>query len=121
MQPQSELEKVRQYLGANDYCIIAEDMVLEDGKYYPMMKVVNGAAEAYSPVELRFGKKLLEARHPVLKMFLEKEVQAKKQIIENLKREQGEHIKKRVVELETELEYIKEALNVYDSEEIDAL
>jgi len=121
LQPQSELEKVRQYLYDNDYCIIEEDMVLEDGKYYPMMKIINGSVEPYSPAELRYGKKLLKIKHPVLKMFLEKEVQAKKQIIENLKYEQGEHIKKRVLEIETELSYIKEALSVYDSEEVHAL
>ena len=54
-------------------------------------------------------------------MFLEKEVQAKKQIINNLEHEQGEHIRKRVSEIQMELAYIKEALSVYDSEEIDAL
>ena len=49
------------------------------------------------------------------------EVQAKKQIIDNLEHEQGEHIRKRVSEIQMELAYIKEALSVYDSEEIDAL
>ncbi len=121
LQPQSELDKVRQYLCENDYRIIAENMVLEDGKYYPMMKVVNGNVENYSQMELRYGKKLLEGKHPVLKMFLEKEVQAKKQIINNLEHEQGEHIRKRVSEIQMELAYIKEALSRYDSEEIDAL
>ena len=121
LQPQSELEKVRQYLCDNEYRIIAEDMVLEDGKYYPMMKIVNGIVENYSPIELRYGKKLLEDKHPILKLFLEKEVQAKTQIIENLEHEQGEHIRKRVSEIQMELAYIKEALSVYDSEEIDAL
>ena len=117
LQPQSELEKVRKYLCENDYCIIAEDMVLEDGKFYPMMKVINGPAPSYSPVEFRYGKKLLEEKHLVLKQFLEKDLRAKEQIINNLEREQGEHIRKRVEELSEELEYIRCALSVYDSEE----
>ena len=117
LQPQSELEKVRQYLCAHDYCVVAEDMVLEDGKFYPMMKVVNGTAPDYSPVELRYGKKLLEEKHPILQQFLEKEARAKEQIIDNLEREQGEHIWKRKKELREELGYIKMALSVYDSEE----
>ena len=86
-----------------------------------MMKLVNGPVEPYSPVELRYGKKLLEAKHPVLKQFLEKEVQAKEQIIKNLNNEQGEHIQRRISELQEELMYIKEALSVYSSEESDAL
>lgn len=121
LQPQSELDKVRKYLCENAYCIVAEDMVYEDGKYYPMMKVVNGPTEEFSQVELRYGKKLLEAKHPVLKQFLEKEVLSKEQLINHLNNEQGEHIKKRVSELQTELLYIKEALDVYSSEEANVL
>lgn len=117
LQPQSELDKVRQYLCKNEYRIVDEDMVLEDGKYYPMMKVVNAQPEEYSNAEFQYGKKLLEKKHPVLKQFLEKEELAKKQIIENLERGQGEHIQKRIEELKLGLGYIKEALRVYDSEE----
>ena len=40
LQPQSELEKVRQFLRENKFKIMDEDMVIEDGKYYPMMRVV---------------------------------------------------------------------------------
>lgn len=52
LQPQSELHIVRGYLRENGFSIAAEDMVLEDGKFYPMMRVIpaNGgnpdAAEA---------------------------------------------------------------------------
>ena len=45
LQPQSELEKVRQYLFENEFCVIAENMVLEDGKYYPMMLAVRAGAD----------------------------------------------------------------------------
>lgn len=39
LQPQSELERVRAFLREEGYEILAEDMVLEDDKFYPMMKV----------------------------------------------------------------------------------
>lgn len=42
LQPQSELKEVREFLRENHYCIIDEDMVLDGGKYYPIMKVVHG-------------------------------------------------------------------------------
>lgn len=38
LQPQSELERVRIFLEKNGYVTDAEDMVLEDGKFYPMMR-----------------------------------------------------------------------------------
>lgn len=113
LQPQSELAKVRQYLWENEYCVTAEDMVLEDGKFYPMMKVKNGASEDYTQIELRYGKCLLMQKHPVLKQFLEKEVQTKEAILNNLESESGKHIENRKKELLEELLFAKEALKVY--------
>ena len=38
LQPQSDLPSVRGWLKGEGYTITAEDLVLEDGKYYPMMR-----------------------------------------------------------------------------------
>ena len=113
LQPQSELEKVRLYLNEQGYKVIEEDMVLDEGKFYPMMKVTNGEALAYNIMELRYGKGLLKEKHPVLKLFLEKEIQTKELILYNLKAETSEHIRIRRKELEEEIRYAKEALHVY--------
>lgn len=113
LQPQSELYKVRQYLLAHGYCIVCENMVQEDGKFYPMMKVINGVSDAYHAIELRYGKHLLSERHPVLKIFLEKEMNTKKKILRNLQKEGGEHIEIRRKEIEKELEGIEYALQRY--------
>lgn len=113
LQPQSELEKVRRYLCENEFCVIAEDMVLEDGKFYPMMKVKNGPAPWHSIMELRYGKGLLEQKHPVLKMFLEKEVRTKEEILKNLESASGGQIEARRQELREEILLAKEALEVY--------
>lgn len=43
LQPQSELSEVRRYLRLNGYLIEKEDMVFEDGKYYPMMRALPAA------------------------------------------------------------------------------
>ena len=56
---------------------------------------------------------MLEQKHPVLLMYLEKEVQTKENILQNLKSESGEHIHKRMKELEEEILYAKKALEVY--------
>ena len=39
LQPQSELYRVRSYLAEHGYAVDAEEMVAEDGKFYPMMRV----------------------------------------------------------------------------------
>lgn len=113
LQPQSELHKVRQYLCENNYAVIAEDMVLEDGKFYPMMKVVNGSDSEYSEAELYYGRRLLQDQHPILKIFLEKELRVKETILENLDQESGTHIELRKKEIESEMEGIRYALQRY--------
>lgn len=58
LQPQSELEQFRGWLWAQGYWITDEKMVEEDGKFYPMMRVVpgdmleGGKASAGNPVRL---------------------------------------------------------------------
>lgn len=43
LQPQSELSEVRGYLREKGYLIDREDIIYEDGKYYPMMRALPGA------------------------------------------------------------------------------
>ena len=44
LQPQSEWAVLRRFLREAGYRIVQEEMVLEDGKFYPVMKVQRGAA-----------------------------------------------------------------------------
>ncbi|MBQ2184794.1 MAG: SAM-dependent methyltransferase [Lachnospiraceae bacterium] len=46
LQLQSDIELVRLYLKKNGFKIVYEDMVLEDGKYYTVMKVINAFHES---------------------------------------------------------------------------
>ena len=61
-------------------------MVLEEGKFYPLMKAVPGKADReWTEEELEFGKFLLEKCHPVLRQYLERELRIRKEILERLK------------------------------------
>lgn len=84
LQPQSELHKVREYLQENKFKIVEENMIYEDGKYYPMLKVEKGTDSAYTNSELMYGKLLIRERNPILSEFLEKEIQVKKSILDKL-------------------------------------
>ena len=68
-----------------------EELILEDGKFYPMMKVVHGEKEHISEgtpytLEEWFGGLLLKRRHPVLKEYLERELRIRNDIVEKLKK-----------------------------------
>ncbi len=81
LQPQSELCEVRRYLRLNGYAADKEDIVFEDGKYYPMMRAIplkdesirrtdDRASEKLIRVRDTYGPCLLENAHPVLKEYI---------------------------------------------------
>lgn len=70
LQPQSDIGRVRHYLNDNGFMIISENMVCEDGKFYPMMKVKNGNQRWEHEFYYEYGKILLRERNPVLHEFL---------------------------------------------------
>lgn len=113
LQPQSEVSKVRRYLQQNGWKVVKEDMVEEDGKYYPMMKAVHGKEQEYEEFEYRYGKLLLADRHPVLKRYLEREERIRKSILAQLGTGKNGRLDCRIKELEQELRFVKEALSVY--------
>ena len=119
LQPQSEIEKVRAFLLEEGFLFIREDMVLDDGKYYPMMKVAppeqkdTCSRERWSPVELRYGRLLLRDRNSVLRAFLEREIRLKKEILSALAGREGEQIRRRRDELQKELTYAEKGMEYY--------
>ena len=92
LQPQSELEKVRQFLRENKFKIMDEDMVIEDGKYYPMMRVVPVEEDEFWDVipeeAIRacymYGPLLLKNGNPSLRKYLVKQHKQFSQILKQL-------------------------------------
>ncbi|MCD7817820.1 MAG: class I SAM-dependent methyltransferase [Lachnospiraceae bacterium] len=125
LQPQSEIPQVRTYLLQNGFCIIQEDMVLEEGKYYPMMKAARLPAARQSESQeffagdelaLTFGPKLLQMRHPVLYQFLLRERATQERILESLKQGKDEAAKARAEEVHHRIELTNNALDLYAME-----
>lgn len=129
LQPQSEIKLVRAFLEREGWQIVREEMICEDGKYYPMMRAVqdgdaksgscmetptgSGAARM-TAVQLGYGPCLLAARHPVLHEFLLREQSVNLRIVEALKGQRKEASVKRLQEVEEELAVISQALRVYE-------
>lgn len=100
LQPQSDTEKVREFLLAYEYDIEREQWLIDEGKYYTVIRAVpieqhpkqlcqDGGArmeEKYSGVELRYGKYGLQNRDVVLYKFLQREYEVLERITENLEK-----------------------------------
>lgn len=129
LQPQSDIKLVRAYMEEKGWQIVREEMVCEEGKYYPMMRAVparsqgnegrtEGDAEQgqsrMSLTELQFGPLLLRERHPVLRDYLLREKQLSLRILTSLEGRTKEAAKRRRQEVEEELKLIDEALRLYE-------
>ncbi|MDE6712925.1 MAG: class I SAM-dependent methyltransferase, partial [Lachnospiraceae bacterium] len=126
LQPQSELFLVRSFLRQHGYVISKEDMVKEDGKYYPMLRAV-WQEEMVKPAEDRqdiydaYGRLLLEGRHPVLYEWLLHERTVTCDILSGLQKAigeerdaaAGERQKLRLSELQEKQRRIEAALSYY--------
>ncbi|SHJ75486.1 tRNA (adenine(22)-N(1))-methyltransferase [Hespellia stercorisuis] len=118
LQPQSEIYKVRAFLLEKGFLVISENMICEDGKYYPMMKVrfegeYVSRNRKWSETELRFGKLLLSEQNPVLYQFMEKELEIKQRVLSGLADRRGEKIVERISQLNEEIRCIQEGIAYY--------
>ncbi len=114
LQPQSDLPQVRAFLGEGGWRIAQEDMVCEARNYYPMLRAIPAkTAETMNKLQLLFGPRLLEMRHPVLHQFLQKEEKTKTCILAELENGKNEAAKKRRQEIREELRLTREALRLY--------
>ena len=118
LQPQSDIPHFRRFIREIGWQIVEEELIREDGKFYPMMKVIHGEEENILPdtpytLEEWFGGLLLERKHPVLKEYLDRELRIRDEILEKLKN--APNAQKRAGEVEEERQAIIAALKEYES------
>ena len=121
LQPQSELKTFRKFLRGQGYCTVEENMIEEDGKFYPMIKVVPGGKEEMigksaqeRSVCDRFGTLLLEKKNTVLYRFLKQRRVQLLSIREGILATSHTGARERLCEIDSELADISEAFQYYE-------
>ena len=119
LQPQSEIEKVRAFLLEKGYEFLEEDMVCEDGKYYPMMSVtkketampLDNPYRNAKDIDFLYGAYLLKEGHPVLQDYSKREAQIYRELLEKLSAiSDRPEIQKRIHEVEKKAEQTERAI-----------
>lgn len=129
LQPQSEISLVRKHIHELGFSIVKEAMLMEDKKYYTVIKAVRSRETGGQTAEVsetgnecekyekeifyRYGKLLLEEKNPVLKQFLESGRIFYGNIVKEISGQEGERTKERCRELKEELVLMEEALAYY--------
>lgn len=131
LQPQSDIREVRRFLKTEGFVIADEDMVEEDGKFYPMLRAVpaeeslrgtafavgcqsdgGGKGEDVTELQLLYGPRLLCRKHPVLLRYLRHESRLLARVREKLEHETGEAARQRLQEVLHSLELNAEAQKI---------
>lgn len=127
LQPQSDIPHFRRFIQSQGFQIVEEKMVEEEGKFYPMMRVVRTCPEgdgnenlvseaAPYTLEEAFGKFLLKEHNPVLYRYLLREERIRADILKQLQAApQAEAVTARIREVKEEVQLIKAALAEYES------
>lgn len=116
LQPQSEIRDTRLFVEQLGFEIVTENMLIEDGKYYTMLK----AARRETPIRMerevfyRYGKYLLEQKNMILKEFLEKEKEKLQMIAQKLKDNPSELNQERLKKVQEDDTYCREGLAYYE-------
>ena len=124
LQPQSEIWKVREFIEDQGWRILKEDMILEEGKFYPMMKVLVKGAKGMPPHKKEadgdlfyyYGEYLLKTKNKVLLNFLKNEKRLYETILQNLQENETPKAKVRIEEIKEMLNRIEKGLEWFADE-----
>ena len=118
LQPQSEIHLVRAFLREQGFYIDREDMVFEDGKYYPMMHVLvhSDKKNEDNPVLDKFGPMLLKEKNPILGDYLNYTKNTLDEIEQKLTAEtKTDKIEKRMTELKIQQKEVEDAIMYFQT------
>ncbi len=128
LQPQSDIPHFRRFIQSEGWVIVEEKMVEEDGKFYPMMRVVlegkqekdfseTGMNSNSYTLQEAFGKFLLEEKNPVLYRYLQREARIRAGILKQLEAApEADAVNTRILEVKEEAQLIAAALAEYEGE-----
>lgn len=125
LQPQSELPAFRRFLKAEGYLTLDENILCEEGKYYFLFKVCyapgkeSAEEEPQAVLYEKYGRLLLQRRHPVLKEYLESMRASAEKIAAGLKDGEGDRARNRLAEIRQELRDLDAALALFEENALD--
>lgn len=93
LSPHKRVDIVRKYLLDNNWKITDENMVIDNNKFYTILRAVPEKEESeYDETELMYGRLLLTTKNPVLKKYLEKENKMYEEVLKKVENSKNETI-----------------------------
>lgn len=109
LQPQSELETVRNLLCKEGYEIVDEAFLLEDGKFYTIIKAKKGKKMTLTSAQARYGPVLIQRMEPLFSSYLQQEKEKKETLLCALSEKDTQSARLRCESLRQELAILSDA------------
>ncbi|QGU95489.1 SAM-dependent methyltransferase [Clostridium bovifaecis] len=108
LQPVQNPDVLRKYLYESGYDILDEELCIDEGKYYEIIKVkYDNKPKVLEDIYYEIGEKLIHKRHPLLKEYINHKVNKYKSILSYIDNE-TDSAKLRRAELENSIEKLEE-------------
>ena len=114
LSPQSEIPEVRAFLRTHGMKIIDEEMIIEDDKYYNIIKAVATDEEHIDTNELydTYSQFLIEKKSPIYLRYLEENLEKMNGIYCRLSKQDGDKVIDRMAEIRDEVDDIARILDM---------
>lgn len=115
LQPNISIFELRKFLHENGFKIIDERDVIENGKYYQIIKTEVGMEKYKEDYDYEFGKILIENKSSNLLIYLKKYINAKKRVILDLQKKDSFNVEKRILELNENIDYYEKLRDLIEN------
>ena len=115
LSPQSEVYLVRKLVHEMGFQIAGEKMVLDQGKYYVVIRAVSGEETYLDELDYTYGKKLIESRDEVFQSFMQKEAERVARVLSGMERqslsEGGQRKREELIREEVQIQEVRNRMN----------
>lgn len=108
-------KELREYLYENNFEIIDEKLIKEEGQFYEIIYAKKGKFYVEKDIYFEIGEKLILNRDPLLEEFINSKIRKSRKIIAELEDKETEKAKERYNELVKYIEELKEVLEEVES------
>lgn len=108
-------KELREYLYENNFEIIDEKLIKEEGQFYEIIYAKKGKFYVEKDIYFEIGEKLILNRDPLLEGFINSKIRKSRKIIAELEDKETEKAKERYNELVKYIEELKEVLEEVES------
>ncbi len=109
VQPMNAAGSVRRWMADNDWFIVAENLVEEDGIMYEIIAAEPGRMPL-KPILADVGPMLWMAKHPLIKRHIYRLMQSDKAILENMKKSKGAFVSDKYKKVEAHYQELEKMM-----------